>query len=133
MHPALNPYAADFSATAALDYARELNADFLLSSRLQVRYKGEATTNAQFFDVPDDDFPFWDNPSFTVVDLGVWLDWQNWRFGVHVENVLDEQYYVDVQEFPNFAGSALAGSPGSIVIGTLERPRRIVASVQIGF
>ena len=127
------PNTVDFSATAALDYARELNADLLLSARLQVRYKGDATTNAQFFDVPGDDFPFWDNPSFTVVDLGVWLKWQNWQFGVHVENILDEAYYVDVQEFPNFAGSAVAGNPGSIVIGTLERPRRIVASVQIGF
>lgn len=127
------PNTVDFSATAALDFARELNADFRLSGRLQVRYKGDAATNAQFFDTPGDDFPFWDNPSFTVVDLGGWLEWQNWQFGIHVENLFDESYYVDVQEFPNFAGTALAGGPGSIVIGTLERPRRIVASVQLGF
>ena len=127
------PNTAEFSATGAVDYDRLLNDGMRLSGRLQVRYKSEASTNAQFFDAPGDDFPFWDNPSFTVVDIGAWLEWQNWKFGVHVENVFDEEYYVDVQEFPNFAGSALVGSPGSIVIGTLERPRRIVASVELGF
>ncbi len=71
--------------------------------------------------------------SFTVVDLGGWVEWRNWQFGIHVENLFDESYYVDVQEFPNFAGTAVPGGPGQIVIGTLERPRRIVASVQLGF
>lgn len=127
------PNTADVSATAALDYDRDLSADARLSGRLQVRYKGDASTNAQFFDAPGDDFPFWENPAFTVVDVGVSLQWQSWEFGVHVENVFDEAYYIDVQEFPNFAGSALAGSPGAIIIGTLEQPRRIVASVQLGF
>lgn len=127
------PNTAEFSATGALDFDAELNANTRLSGRLQVRYKSDASTNAQFFDAPGDDFPFWENPGFTVVDVGAWLEWQNWQFGVHVENVFDEEYYVDVQEFPNFAGSALAGSPGAIIIGTLERPRRIIASVQLGF
>ena len=127
------PNAADWSATAAVDYSRELSADTRLFGRLQLRHKGEASTNAQFFDAPGDDFPFWDNPDFTVVDLGVGVDWQNWEFGIHVENLFDEDYYIDVQEFPNFAGSALAGSPGAIIIGTLEQPRRIVGSVQYRF
>ena len=127
------PNAARFSATGALDYDRELNADMRLSGRLQVRHKGDATTNAQFLDTPGDDFPFWDNPGFTVVDIGAWVEWQSWRFGVHVENVTDEEYYVDVQEFPNFAGTAQVGAPGAIVIGTLERPRRVVASAEVRF
>ena len=127
------PNTADWSTTAALDYNGELNADTRLFGRLQLRYKGEAATNAQFFDAPGDDFPFWDNPDFTVVDLGVGVEWQNWEFGIHVENLFDEDYYIDVQEFPNFAGSALAGSPGAIIIGTLEQPRRVVGSVQYRF
>ncbi len=127
------PNTADWSTTAALDYNGELNADTRLFGRLQLRYKGDAATNAQFFDAPGDDFPFWDNPDFTVVDLGVGVEWQNWEFGIHVENLFDEDYYIDVQEFPNFAGSALAGSPGAIIIGTLEQPRRVVGSVQYRF
>ena len=127
------PNTADFSATAALDYSQDFGNDIRWSGRLQVRHKGDATTNAQFFDAPGDDFPFWGNPGFTVVDIGAWIDWQKWQFGVHIENVFDEEYYIDVQEFPNFAGTAQVGSPGAIIIGTLEQPRRIVASAQLRF
>ncbi len=127
------PNTADFSATAALDYSRELNNDTRWFGRLQVRYKGDASTNAQFFDAPGDDFPFWENPGFTVVDVGGGVEWQDWQFGVHIENVFDEEYYIDVQEFPNFAGTAQVGSPGAIIIGTLEQPRRIVVSAELRF
>ena len=127
------PNTADFSATAALDYNQEFGNNTSWSGRLQVRHKSDASTNAQFFDVPGDDFPIWDNPSFTVVDIGAWVNWQSWRFGVHIENVTDEEYYVDVQEFPNFGGTAQVGAPGAIIIGTLERPRRVVASAEVRF
>ncbi|MCH8257130.1 MAG: TonB-dependent receptor, partial [Proteobacteria bacterium] len=127
----------DWSATAALDYDHQLNNDTRLFGRLQLRYKGDASTNAQFFDAPGDDFPFWENPGFTVVDLGAGIAWHNWEFGIHVENLFDEEYYIDVQEFPNFAGSVLInaqGEPfGSIIIGTLEQPRRFVVSAQYQF
>lgn len=127
------PNTADWSATAALEYSRELRTGANLSGRLQLRHKGDASTNAQFFDAPGDDFPFWENPSFTVVDLGVGLEWNNWEFGVHVENLFDEDYYIDVQEFPNYAGTALPGAPSAIIIGTLEQPRRVVGSLQYRF
>ena len=127
------PNVADWSATAALDYDQQLNDDMRLFGRLQVRYKGDATTDAQFRDAPGDDFPFWGNPDFTVVDLGAGVEWNNWEFGIHVENLFDEDYYIDVQEFPNFAGSKLPGAPGNIIIGTLEQPRRVVGSVQYHF
>jgi outer membrane receptor protein involved in Fe transport len=127
------PNTADFSGTAALDYSQDVGNDTRWHGRLQVRHKGDASTNAQFFDAPGDDFPFWDNPGFTVVDIGAWVDWQSWQFGVHVENVFDEEYYIDVQEFPNFAGTAQVGAPGAIIIGTLEQPRRIVATAQFRF
>lgn len=131
------PNTANWSATTALDYDSELNGHTRLFGRLQLRYKGDASTNAQFFDAPGDDFPFWENPSFTVVDLGAGVEWHNWEFGIHIENLFDEDYYIDANEFPNFAGNALtfpaAAGPGSIVIGTLEQPRRIVGSVQYRF
>lgn len=127
------PNTAKWSAVAAMDYARDLKNGTRLTGRLQARHKGAAATNAQFFDAPGDDFPFWENPSFTVVDLGVGLEWNQWEFGVHVENLFDEDYYIDSQEFPNFAGSAVPGGPGSIIIGTLEQPRRVVGSAQYRF
>lgn len=131
------PNIADWSVTAALDYSRQLDNDTRLFGRLQLRYKGDASTNAQFFDAPGDDFPFWDNPSFTVVDLGGGVAWNNWEFGIHVENLFDEKYYIDVQEFPNFAGAARVNAagvvPGQIIIGTLEQPRRFVVSAQYQF
>ena len=130
------PNTADWSATAALDYDRQINNHTRWFGRLQLRYKGQASTNAQFFDAPGDDFPFWNNDSFTVVDLGVGVEWNNWEFGLHVENLFDEDYYIDVQEFPNFSGNALefpGAGPDSIVIGTLEQPRRVVGSIQYKF
>ena len=84
-------------------------------------------------DTPGDDFPIWENPDFTVVDLGAGVEWNNWEIGIHVENLFDEDYYIDVQEFPNFAGSALPSGQGAIIIGTLEQPRRVVGSVQYHF
>ncbi len=127
------PNTVKWSATAALDYDQQVNDDMRLFGRLQLRYKGEASTNAQLWDSPGDDFPFWTNPDFTVVDLGAGVEWNNWEFGVHIENLFDEDYYIDVQEFPNFAGSKLPGAPGYIIIGTLEQPRRVVGSVQYHF
>ena len=127
------PNVVDWSATAALDYDQQVNDDMRLFGRLQLRYKGDASTNAQFFDSPGDDFPIWENPDFTVVDLGAGVEWNNWEIGIHVENLFDEDYYIDVQEFPNFAGSALPSGQGAIIIGTLEQPRRVVGSVQYHF
>jgi iron complex outermembrane receptor protein len=127
------PNTVDWSATAALDYDQQLNGDMRLFGRLQLRYKGEASTNAQFFDFPGSQFPLWKNPDFTVVDLGAGVEWNNWEFGIHVENLFDEDYYIDVQEFPNYAGSALPSGQGAIIIGTLEQPRRVVGSVQYHF
>ncbi|MFQ6004867.1 MAG: TonB-dependent receptor [Woeseia sp.] len=127
------PNTADFSAALALDYSRSMADDRRVFGRLQLRNKSTSSTNAQWFDAPGDDFPFWENPSFTVVDLGLGYEMSNWTYDLHVENVFDEEYYIDVQEFPNFGGSARAGSPGLIIIGTLEQPRRIVLSARYAF
>ena len=127
------PNTADFSGVAALDYSTDINADMRAFGRVQLSHTGDAATNAQFSDAPGDDFPTWENESFTVVDLNVGLEWKDWTFDLNVENLFDEEYYVDAQEFPNFAGAARPGAPGSIVIGTLEQPRRVVLSARLDF
>jgi iron complex outermembrane receptor protein len=127
------PNTAKWSGVAAVDYSRVLENGSRAFGRLQVRYKGKSSTNSQFFDTPGDAFPEWENPSFIVVDLGVGLEVNNWTIDLHVENLFDEEYYVDVQEFPNFGGSSVPGAPGSVVIGTLEQPRRVVGSIRYDF
>lgn len=127
------PNTADFSGVAALDYSQELSGDRRIFGRVQVRYKSESSTNSQFFDVPGDAFPRWDNPSFTVVDISAGFEWRNWTFDLYIENVFDEDYYIDVQEFPNFAGSSIPSNQGSVVIGTLEQTRRAILSARYSF
>ena len=129
------PNTADWGASYALDYDGDLGGDTRLFGRIQVRQKGDATTNSQFFDVPGDDFPAFENDGFTVTDFHVGLGFQNIEIGVSVENVFDEEYYVDVQEFPNFAGAFVtpAVPGGQIIIGTLEQTRRVVGWVEVEF
>jgi iron complex outermembrane receptor protein len=127
------PNTAEISGTFALDYETEIDSGALLSARIQTRYKGDSSTNSQFFDMPGDDFPYWENPSFVVVDIGGAIQWSSWEARLHIENIFDEEYYIDVQEFPNFAGTALSGNPGSIIVGSLEQPRRAVLSLSYDF
>ncbi|MEE8094204.1 MAG: TonB-dependent receptor plug domain-containing protein [Gammaproteobacteria bacterium] len=127
------PNTSDFSYALALDYDREMGANSSIFGRLQVTGRDDSTTNAQWFDAPGDDFPFWDNPGFTVVDLNLGYKTGNWTIDLLMQNLTDEEYYIDAQEFPNFAGSARPGPPGLIVIGTLEQSRRTILSVRYAF
>ena len=126
---------ADWSYSVALDYDRQLGVDTRAFGRFQVRAKGPAATNSQFFDTPDDSFGPWDNERFTVADLNVGVEWKQFEFGFRVENIFDEEYYIDVQELANFAGPLFepGGSQESIIIGTLEQSRRIRGYVQWRF
>ena len=127
------PNTSDWGATASADYIRQTESGLSISGRLDVRYKGDAATNAQFFDAVGDGFPIWDNPSFAVVNASVGIAGESWEVRLYVENLFDENYYIDVQEFPNFAGTAIAGAPADIIIGTLEQPRRAKISLKYLF
>ncbi|WP_425409345.1 TonB-dependent receptor [Hyphococcus sp.] len=127
------PNTAKWSATAAIDYSRPISSRAEIFGRAQMRYKGESSTNSQFFDAPGDEFPAFTNPSFTVLDLSAGVRIGRVTVDLNVENVTDERYYIDVQEFPNFAGAALPGAPGQIIIGTLEQPRRVIGTVSVEF
>ena len=127
------PNATEWSGSAALDFSKPVGNESEFFARVQARYKGESSTNAQFFEAPGDDFPEFTNPSFTVVDVSAGYSFGNVTVDLYVENVFDEEYYVDVQEFPNFAGSLVPGGPGQIIIGSLEQPRRVIGSVKVEF
>ncbi|MEL6573902.1 MAG: TonB-dependent receptor [Pseudomonadota bacterium] len=127
------PNATEWSGSASLDYNRPVGDNSEVFARVQTRYKGESSTNSQFFDAPGDDFPEFVNPSFTVVDVSAGYKFGNVTVDLYVENLFDEEYYIDVQEFPNFAGGLVPGAPAQIIIGSLEQPRRIIGSVKVEF
>ena len=127
------PNATKWSASGALEYSRPIADNSEIFARLQARYKGDSTTNSSFFDAPGDAFALFENPSFTVVDISAGYRFGNVTLDAYVENVFDEEYYIDVQEFPNFAGALVAGAPAQIIIGSLEQPRRFIASIKVEF
>ncbi len=75
----------------------------------------------------------WDtvkNPSYTVANAQVGLQGERWEVIVQVENFTDEEYYTDVQRFPNL--HALDGGE-NINIGTMGQPRLVSASLNYRF
>ena len=70
----------------------------------------------------------WDpvtNPEYTIVNAQIGVAGAQWEFTVNAKNLFDEEYYVDVQRFPNFF---LLDGGDNIVIGTLGQPRLVTAN-----
>ncbi len=75
----------------------------------------------------------WDpvtNPSYTLVNAQIGQSTEDWELMLNIENLFDEEYYMDVQHFPNYY---LLDGGDSIVIGTLGQPRLITASFNYFF
>ena len=75
----------------------------------------------------------WDpvtNQDFTVVNAQTGIAGEKWELALTVENLTDEEYYTDVQHFPNFY---LLDGGDNIVIGTLGQPRLITGSFTYHF
>ncbi len=75
----------------------------------------------------------WDtvrHPSYTVANAQVGLQGERWELLLQVENLADEEYYTDVQRFPNL--HALDGGE-SINIGTMGQPRLVAATLNFMF
>tara|TARA_R110002060_G_scaffold78357_1_gene91406 strand:- start:2728 stop:4950 length:2223 start_codon:yes stop_codon:yes gene_type:complete len=125
------PNISNFSSSLALEYYESLTDELEFSARLGMQYKGASSTNSQFF--PGGVIGEFENPSFTVFNLNTTFEWEHLKVSLMLENLTDEEYYVDVQEFPNFAGSALPGAAEGVIIGTLEQPRRVRLSIQYTF
>ena len=67
----------------------------------------------------------WDpvtNPSYTLVNAQIGQTSEDWEVMLNVKNLFDEEYYMDVQHFPNYY---LLDGGDSIVIGTLGQPRLV--------
>lgn len=76
------------------------------------------------------------NPGYDVVNLQAGLTKGPWDFMFKVQNLFDEDYYTDLENFPNFgADSPDSGGdgPATIVIGTFGQPRIASASLTYNF
>ncbi len=113
-----------FSITA--DYNRPLTNGWNLLASMQFSHQGEGES-----------MPPWDpitNDDYSVLNLQIGIQNGPWELMVNVDNVTDEEYYTDLENFPNFGLDGLAGfGPATIVIGTHGHPRIVSASVSYSF
>jgi iron complex outermembrane receptor protein len=108
------------------NYNRPLGNGFDFIAGLQVSHRGEQDGGAP-----------WDvitNSSFDVVDMQVGVQNDRWELMLNVENLMDEDYYTDIEPFDNLSFGGLTGSePARIAIGTLGQPRLVTASISYSF
>jgi iron complex outermembrane receptor protein len=119
------PGVQDFSWSVAADFQRPIGGDrrgLQLLAGVQISHSGEY-----------EGLQAWDpvtNPDFTLVNAQVGVGTERWEVMLNVKNLTDEEYYLDVQHFPNFY---LLDGGDNIVIGTLGQPRLITASFNYHF
>jgi iron complex outermembrane receptor protein len=114
------------SAALSANYRRPAMGSFDFVFNGQVSYNGETRGGAPWNNVT--------NPEYTVVNLQTGFVNEQWEIMLNVENLFDEEYYVDLQPFPNFGIDGLTGEgPPSIVIGTWGQPQLVTASVSYSF
>ncbi len=122
------PVTPDFSWSLSADYVQPLANGMNFVAGVQVshngKYNGLRLSDPAGVSVV--------NPSFTLVGAQVGVAGERWELALNVENLLDEDYYTDVQTFPDFF--FLEGdADGIIVIGTLGQPQLITASFSYSF
>ena len=122
------PVTPDFSWNLWADYAQPLSGSMNFIAGVQIshngKYNGLRLSDPAGIGVV--------NPSFTLVGGQVGISGDNWELALNVENLLDEDYYTDVQTFPDFF--FLDGDADEIiVIGTLGQPQLITASFSYSF
>lgn len=71
------------------------------------------------------------NPDYTVVNTQVGVAAERWEFTVNVKNLFDEDYYTDLQRFPNL--HVIDGAPDEILIGTRAQPRLVTGNFTYRF
>ena len=75
-----------------------------------------------------------ENPGYDVINARLELQFSDrWTVAVSLENVFDEDYYVDGSVWP---GDAVPGTPApnfDPVIGTLGQPRKVTFEVRARF
>ena len=116
------PVVSDFNFSASADYRQPIQNGMDLVAGVQVSHTGSYEGLQVWNPVT--------NPSYTLVNAQLGVAGENWQLMGHVKNLLDEDYYSDVQHFPNFY---LLDGGDNIVIGTLGQPRLLSLSLSFFF
>ncbi|MCS5543877.1 MAG: TonB-dependent receptor [SAR86 cluster bacterium] len=118
------PVVPNNGATFTANYLRPLTSGANFSVDFQVSHNGHFQG-----------LQAWDpvtNPSYTLASVQIGLEKDNWELRLNVENITDEDYYVDVQYLSNLHAIDDNGS-GNIIIGTLGQPQLVSASISYYF
>ena len=116
------PVVPDFNVNASADYRRPIQNGRDLIAGVQLSHTGSYEGLQAWNPVT--------NPAYTLVNAQLGVGGENWQLMGHVKNLLDEEYYSDVQHFPNFH---LLDGGDNIVIGTLGQPRLLSLSLSYFF
>ena len=116
------PVVPDFNVNASADYRRPIQNGTDLIAGVQLSHTGSYEGLQAWNPVT--------NPAYTLVNAQLGVGGENWQLMGHVKNLLDEEYYSDVQHFPNFH---LLDGGDNIVIGTLGQPRLLSLSLSYFF
>ena len=107
-------------------YDKLLANDMNLIADIQLSHQGEGKS-----------MPPWDsinNPDYTVINIQAGIIRGPWEFMLNLDNATDEEYYTDLENFPNFGfGSPDIETHPTIVIGTYGHPRILSASLTYNF
>ena len=117
------PVTPDFSWNANADYRRPMGDGMDFVAGLQISQNGEYEGLLAWNPVT--------NPDYMLVSGQIGMATERWELMFNAENLFDEEYYTDVQHFPNFY--VLDAPPDPIVIGTLGQPRLFTASLSVFF
>ena len=116
------PVVPDFGANLALDYQTPISNQRDFIAGMQISHNGEY-----------EGLQAWDpvtNPSYLIVNAQMGVVGDNWELMFSMKNLLDEDYYMDVQHFPNYH---LLDGGDSVVLGTLGQPRLFTVSYSYSF
>ena len=113
-----------FSITADLN--RPISDDLTFLASLQFSHQGQGESMPPFDPIT--------NEPYSVLNLQAGFQKGPWELMLNVDNVTDEEYYTDLENFPNFGLDGLSGEgPATIVIGTFGHPRIVSASLTYSF
>ena len=110
-------------------YNKPLSGDMELIGDLMYTRRGEGVG------YPAHDAPI--NPSYATVNLSAGVRGENWQLMVHGENIFDEEYYTDADNFANlwaYPGNLFTdGTYPTLTMGTWGQPRMVSVSLTYDF
>jgi len=120
----------DNGIALAANYAKPLDNGMEFVADFQYNRRGPSTSMPPHGAI--------DNPSYDTINLTTGIRFGNWEFMIHGENLTDEQYYTDLENWVNLGGGGALDGVNNMtdpfyIIGTHGHPRMLSASVTYNF